>query len=90
MPATWAWRVLVKSTGLAVEDDLALVALVDPGQDLHEGGFARAVLAHQGVDLAGVDVEVDVGEREDAGEAHGDAAHLEDARDASRGRARDG
>ena len=34
-----------------------------PGEDLHERGLARAVLADQRHDLPGVDVEVDVPER---------------------------
>ena len=63
---------------LALEDHLAGVALVDAGQDLHQGGLAGAVLADQGVDLALADVEVDVGERQHAGEALGDPTHLEE------------
>ncbi|MGY3293354.1 hypothetical protein ACVWWP_006421 [Bradyrhizobium sp. LM3.6] len=47
-------------------------------QYLHQGGFAGAVLAHQGVDFASVDGEVDVAQRLDAEERFGDPAHLED------------
>ncbi len=36
---------------LAVEQDLARVWLLEAGEDLDEGGFAGAVLAHQGVDF---------------------------------------
>jgi hypothetical protein len=35
-----------------VQEDRAAVRLVDPGEDLDQGALARAVLAHQGVDLA--------------------------------------
>ena len=46
--------------GLAVDEDLALVRPVQAVQDVHEGGLAGAVLAQQGVDLTGLDGEVDV------------------------------
>ena len=48
-----------------------------PVQDVHQGRLAGAVLAEQGVDLAGPDVEVDPVVRDDAGIALGDPAHLE-------------
>ena len=64
---------------VAHEDDVAVVGAVrvDPRQHLHEGGFAGAVLAADGVDLAALDREVHVRERLDAGEGLGDVAHLE-------------
>ena len=37
---------------LVVDQDLALVGLDQPVQDVHQGGLAGAVLAEQGVDLA--------------------------------------
>ena len=43
-------------TGLAVQQDLALVRRGQPVQDVHQGGLAGAVLAEQGVDLAGPDL----------------------------------
>ena len=49
----------VRLTSLAVEQDLALVGRGQPVEDVHQGGLAGAVLAEQGVDLAGPDVEVD-------------------------------
>ena len=45
---------------LAVQDDGALVRLHDAGQDLHERGLARPVLADEAVDLARSQVEADV------------------------------
>ena len=48
-----------------------------PVEDVHERGLAGAVLAEQGVDLAGPDLEVDVVVGDDARIALGDAAHLE-------------
>ncbi len=41
----------------------AFVGRVDPGHQLDQGGLARPVLADQGVDLAGTEREVHVGER---------------------------
>ena len=42
---------------LAVDPDGAGVGGVDAHEDLHEGGLAGAVLPHEGVDLAGAQVE---------------------------------
>ena len=53
-------------TGSAVEQDLALVGRGQPVEDVHQGRLAGAVLAEQGVDLAGPDVEVDVVVGDDA------------------------
>jgi hypothetical protein len=44
---------------LAIGQDLALVRLGQPVQDVHQGGLARAVLAEQRVDLARLDGQVD-------------------------------
>ena len=54
------------------------VDLVDAGEHLDQGRLARAVLAHQGVDLAGEEPQVDVVERADARELLADALHLQD------------
>ena len=51
---------------------------VDAGQRLDEGRLPGAVLAHERVDLAGAQAEVDVVEGQDAREADGDAPHLDD------------
>ena len=60
--------------------DLALVGAVgiDPAQHLHQRRLPGAVLADQGVDLGGLDRQVDVGERLDAGECLSNPAHFED------------
>ena len=63
---------------LALEDHLTGVALIHAGQDFHQGGFARAVLADKHMDFAPADIEVDIRERQDAGEAFGDPAHFEE------------
>ncbi len=59
----------VEDDRLAVEDDLAAVRLVDPGEDLHQGALAGAVLADEPEDFAGMDFETDVLQSEHAGEA---------------------
>src|SRR5205823_881452 len=43
---------------------------------VHQGGLAGAVLAEQGVDLAGLDDEIDVAVRHQVAEALGDATQL--------------
>ena len=55
-------RMLPKCDGLAVVDDLAVVAAgrVDPGQHLHQRRLAGAVLTADRVDLAAADVQGDV------------------------------
>ena len=50
---------------------------VDPVEDLHQRGFAGAVLAEQGVDVAARDEEVDLAQDLDRSERDGDAAHLQ-------------
>jgi hypothetical protein len=61
---------------LALEDDLAAVRLVRPGDRLDERGLAGAVVADERNDLRGVDLEVDVGERLDRAEALRDLLQL--------------
>ena len=61
---------------VALEVDVAAVLLVDAGQDLDERGLARAVLAHEGVDLARTEREVDVLQGLHAREVLADAPHL--------------
>src|SRR5690606_12185614 len=63
---------------LAVEEDLALVELVDAGDGLDERRLAGAVVAQQPEHLPAVDGEVDAGQRGDRAEALDGAAHLED------------
>ncbi len=62
---------------LVVEQDLALVGLVQAVEDVHQRGLARTVLAEQGVDLAGLHDEVDVVVGDQGAEALGDATKLE-------------
>ena len=73
------------STGAAAQADLAGVRAVHAGQDLDQGRLAGTVLAQQRVHLAGPDVEIDIVERQRAGEPL-EAADLEERRrrDASR------
>ena len=63
---------------LALDVNLALVRVVQPVEDVHEGRLAGAVLAEQGMHLTPAQVEVDVVVGEDPGEALGDPAQLED------------
>ena len=62
---------------LAVDQDLARVRPVEPGEDVHQRALAGAVLAEQRVDLAAAQVEVDAVVRQHAGEALDDPARLE-------------
>ena len=62
---------------LAVDPDGAGVGGVDAHEDLHEGGLAGAILPHEGVDLAGAQVEGDGAQDADAGERLVDVEHLE-------------
>ena len=67
---------------LAAEEDLALVGLVEPVEDVHERGLPRAVLPEQGVHLTATQVEVDAVVRDERAEALGDALQLEGERGA--------
>ena len=60
----------------AVQQDLAGVRLLDPGQDLHQRALAGAVLADHGQHFAACQTQVDLGQRLDAGEAFADARGL--------------
>ena len=62
---------------LAVELIVPDARLMHAGQDLDQRRFAGAVVADQRHDLAGMDVEIDVGERRDRAEILGDAAQAE-------------
>ena len=69
-------RVGRRIDGAAVEADLAGIGGVDAGEDLDQRRLAGAVLAEQRMHLAAPDVEVDVVERQRAGEALGQAADM--------------
>ena len=60
----------------ALDRDLALVGLDDPGQDLDERRLAGAVLADERVNGAGTDREAHLGDCLDAAVAARDAAQL--------------
>ena len=62
---------------LAAERHGAGARLMHAGQDLDERRFARAVVADERDDLAGMNVEIDVGQRRDRAEMLGDAAQAE-------------
>ena len=62
---------------LAVDQDLALVRLEEPVEDVHQRGLAGAVLAEQAVDLTRLDGQVDVVVGDERAEALGDAAQFE-------------
>ena len=68
----------------AVDRHAAVVLAVQAGDDLHQGRLAGAVLAHQAVDLAGAQHEVDVAQGRDAAERLGDAASVRQPRRAAR------
>ena len=67
---------------LAVEDDRPLIAAagIDAAEHLHQRRLARAVLAHEGMDLAGLHGEVDVAQRLHACKTLADAAHFKHCR----------
>ena len=60
-----------------LEAETALLLAIDAGEDVEEGGLARAVGADEPVDLALADRERNLGERGEAAEALGDALDLE-------------
>nr|GFD58104.1 hypothetical protein [Tanacetum cinerariifolium] len=53
--------------------------MFDPGEDLHQRGFARTVFAEQGMDLTALDRQVDRLERMHAGIAFTDVFQLQKA-----------
>ncbi len=66
--------------GDPVHHDVAAVLTIGATQDLHERGLAGAVLAEQHVHLAGPQRQIHAVERDDAGKALADCAHLEGVR----------
>src|SRR4051795_11547334 len=80
-------RVLPPGTGregtraphrLAVDADFAAgIGPVGARQNLHQRRFAGAVLAHQGMDLAGINREIHVAQRLDAEERLRNPTHFE-------------
>ena len=64
----------------SLDEDLALVRVVQPVEDVHQGGLARAVLSEERVHLPLAQVEPDVVVRDDPREPLRDVPHLEDLR----------
>ena len=64
--------IAVKLACLAVDHDAARVGPVNAAENFHQGGLASAVLAQQGVDLAGRDRQADAVQGFDTREALGD------------------
>ena len=62
----------------ACDPDEFVVLDVNAGEDLHQRAFAGAVLANQRVNLAGLEVEVDIDQGSDPAERFGDARGFED------------
>ena len=63
---------------LGGERDRSRVGRVDAGQDLGQRRLAGPVVADEGDDLTGGDVEVDLGEGGDSAEGLGDRAQFEE------------
>src|SRR5690606_28285818 len=68
----------IEGDRVPVQDDAPGGGLLDPGEDLHEGGLPGAVLPEQGGDGAAVDVEVHALERAGAAVGLDDVPRLED------------
>jgi hypothetical protein len=60
----------------AIEENLPGAFLVRSAQDLHQGGFARAVFSEQDVNFAFAQLEIDFIQRDNAGKGLTDALHL--------------
>ena len=73
---------------IAVELDCAGVGAVRARQNLEQRRFSRAVLAEQRMDLGVTHFEMDVLQRQHAGEALADPGHLEDRAAGRRGSGR--
>ena len=69
----------------AVESESASRGTVHAGEDFREGRLARAVLAEERMDLAALQIEIDVAQHLDARELLGDAARRDERRIGERG-----
>ena len=63
MPRANASSGLAIFTAAAFEVELAAIGLMSAGDRLDEGRLAGAVVADQSLDLAGIDIEVDLTKR---------------------------
>ena len=68
------------SESFAPQFDRSLIGLIDAGQDLHEGRFAGAVLAHDAKHLALIERQGHVVENRHTEKRLGDAVHFEKMR----------
>ena len=59
----------------AVEQDAATILRINAGEDLDEGGLARAVFAHKGEDFTCAELQADVAKSGDAVEGLGQSLH---------------
>ena len=80
MPWARASRGEAKCTSLPSNTDRAGVGLMKPGQDLYQGGLARAVVANQRQHFASTQLDARVDESGDCAERLADMAHFEDDR----------
>ncbi len=62
---------------LALELERAGIRRIDAGDDFHQRRFAGAVFAHQRMDMAALETELHVVEREHAGKGFADVLDLE-------------
>ena len=67
---------VVLGDGFSLDDHLAPGGGEDSVENVHQGGFSRAVFAHQGKDLALADGKIHILIGPDTGEFHGDIAKL--------------
>ena len=61
-------RCAVNLLHLSVHAHFSVVFAIDPGKDFHERGFARAVFAHQGMHLTGLQIKLHLVQRPHARE----------------------
>ena len=80
MPAAMAAAGLGRTLLLAIDEDLALVRLQQPEQDVHQRRLAGAVLADDRVDLAALDGEVHILVGDERAEPLGDRFQLDGER----------
>ena len=68
---------VLESDRLTVDQNLALIGVIQPEEDVHQGRLAGAVFAEQGVDLALLDGELDAVVGNDTGESFDDSPHFD-------------
>src|SRR5260370_35653443 len=73
-PDSTAWARDMRN--LAIDENFTTIGVNQPIQDIHQGGFASAILANQRVNLAFTHFEIDMIVSNNTGPRLGDAAHL--------------